>query len=194
MSRDKFNIDDLIKKGYSLVGDTLVPPATPTPKQKKIIKDVLTSTESGFMIKEHLPEKITDGLNVIKTEWKITGNVVAKKNSRQNFVKNGRQISIPSKKYAEYEKMTAMQYQVFGIEFRRAVKHFNIQYPLRVEFTFIRGSKHRADFTNLCQCCEDIMVENSWIPDDDGLHLIPSFQPFEYDKKNPLVKIKLLVK
>ena len=188
MSRDKFAIQPFLDRGYIYDEQTgtLSPPVLKTPyiEQQRGI-----NTHVEEVVKDIPPIKLE-----IKTEWEIKGNVVAKKNSRQNFVKNGRQISIPSKKYAEYKKMTDMQYRVFGIEFKRAVNFYGLEYPLRVEFTFVRGSKHRADFTNLCQCCEDIMVENSWIPDDDGLHLIPSFQPFEYDKNNPLVKIKLLIK
>ena len=127
------------------------------------------------------------------TEWFITYNVPSKKNSRINFVRNGKQVSIPSKNHAEYVKMTDMQYKVFGIEFRKAVAHYELKYPLRVEFTFIRNSIRRADLTNLCQSVEDLMVENKWLPDDDYLHLIPSFQPVEIDKNNFGVRIKLLI-
>lgn len=127
------------------------------------------------------------------TEWFIANyNVPSKKNSRQNFVRNGKQISIPSKNHAEYVKMTKMQYATFGKEFRRTVETLGLKYPLRVEFTFIRDSKRRSDFTNCCQTVEDLMVDNNWLPDDDSLHLLPSFQPMEYDKNKPGVKIKLL--
>lgn len=127
------------------------------------------------------------------TEWFIQGyNVPSKKNSRQNFVRNGKQISIPSKIHAQYVKMTDMQYKAFGKEFRKAVETLGIGLPLRVEFTFVRDSHRRFDYCNACQTCEDLMVSNSWIDDDSANHLIPVFNPYEYDKNNPGVKIKIL--
>jgi hypothetical protein len=191
MAKSNFSIQPLLDKGYVLdeKTGTLTPPKLESPyiKQQRAIQN------EGLIVREKVNET-PDFTAKINTEWFIRGGVVAKKNSRQNFVKNGRQISIPSKKHAEYKQMTAMQYQVFGIEFRRAVKFYGLEYPLRVEFTFVRGSQRRADFTNLCQSCEDLMVENQWIPDDDMLHIIPSFQPRQYDKNNSGVLIKLLVK
>lgn len=135
------------------------------------------------------------------TEWFIKGNVPSKKNSRINFVRNGKQLSLPSKKHAEYLKSTQMQYQVFGIEFRKAVEQLGLSYPLIIQFTFVRGSQHDFDYCNACQTCEDIMkddykkgvlVKKGWIPDDSMKYLIPEFAPFEYDKSNPGVRIKLI--
>lgn len=131
----------------------------------------------------------------ITTEWFIRGNVPSKKNSKRivQHPKTKRSILIPSEAHEMYKKLTAMQYQVFGIEFKKAVKHYNLTYPLRVEFTYVRESKHRADFTNCQDTLQDLMVLHSWLPDDDMLHIIPSFQPREDDKNNPGVRIKLLL-
>lgn len=171
---------------------------SPPPIKSKYIR-----TQNAKNILEEIElvikEKVNNSPDFIvepPTEWFISGyNVCAKKNSRQNFVSKTTHkiISIPSKNHAEYVKMTDMQYKVFGIEFRKAVSHFELKYPLRVEFTFIRNSLRRADFTNLCQSVEDLMVDNKWLPDDDYLHLIPSFQPVEIDKNNFGVRIKLLL-
>lgn len=129
----------------------------------------------------------------LKTEWFINGySVPSKKNSRQNFVRNGKQISIPSKQHAEYKKMTHLQYVAFGKEFRAAVKLLGLENPLRVEFTFIRSTKHRFDFCNACQTCEDLMVETGWLDDDSADYIIPVFKPYEYNKSNAGVIIKLL--
>ena len=127
------------------------------------------------------------------TEWFIQGyNVPSKKNSRQNFVRNGKQISIRSKIHANYVKMTAMQYSVFGKEFRKSVESLGLLYPLKVQFTFVRDSHRRFDYCNACQTCEDLMVSNNWLDDDSANHLLPIFTPYEYDKNNPGVKIKIL--
>lgn len=125
-------------------------------------------------------------------EWFINHNVPSKKNSRQNFVRNGKQISIPSKKHAEYVKLTASQYKAYGIEFRNAVEYYKLSYPLYVEFTFVRGSKRSFDYCNACQTTEDI-IKGSWIPDDSADYIIPVFKPYEYNKETPGVRIKLLI-
>ncbi len=129
------------------------------------------------------------------TEWFIKDySVPSKKNSRQNFVRNGKQVSIPSKAHSTYKKMTAMQYSAFGIEFRQAVRHYGLGFPLKVEFTFIRSTRHLFDLTNACQTVEDLMVDNKWIESDNADILHPSFGQYEYDKNCPGVKIKLIVK
>ena len=129
------------------------------------------------------------------TEWFIKGySVPSKKNSRQNFVSKTTHkiISLPSKKHAEYVKMTAIQYKAFGDEFKRTVERLGLKYPLRIQFTFVRSTKHSFDYCNACQSCEDIM-KGHWIPDDSADYIIPVFQPYEYDKEMPGVKIKLLL-
>lgn len=183
-----FSENDLISKGY--VKDengNFIPP--------KLRKEPISQNkpEIGGNLIERKPIQTPNFEASVKTEWFIQGySVPSKKNSRQNFVKNGKQISIPSKKHAEYVKMTAMQYSVFGNEFKAAVKHYNLTYPLQVEFTFIRSTKHSFDYCNACQTCEDIM-KGHWIPDDDADHIIPVFKPYRYDKNNPGVIIKLLL-
>lgn len=190
MAKSNFSIQPLLDKGYVLdeKTGTLIPPKIESP----FIKQQRAKNE-GLIVKEKVVET-PDFTAKINTEWFITYNVPSKKNSRQNFVRNGRQISIPSKKHAEYVKLTAMQYQVFGIEFRRAVKFYGLEYPLKVEFTFIRDSKRRFDYCNACQSIEDLMTENKWIDDDSADHIIPIFKPYEYDKNNAGVRIKLITK
>lgn len=124
--------------------------------------------------------------------WFIPINVPSKKNSRINFVKNGKQMSIPSKIHQEYVNGTKAYWIAFGREFKRTVSVLNLRNPLRVEFTFVRSSKHRFDYSNAVQTCEDLMTEFGWIEDDSADHLIPSFSPYRYDKENPGVEIKLL--
>ena len=36
------------------------------------------------------------------------------------------------------------------------------------------------------------MVKHGWIEDDNMTYLIPHFEPYEYDKENPGVEIKIL--
>jgi hypothetical protein len=174
-----FSTQDLIDKGFVLEGGTFKrlnyseKPAEPTVIKEKV------NNSPDFEVKP-------------ATEWYVRGNVPSKKNSRQNFVRNGKQISIPSKNHAEYVQSTKMQYSVFGIEFKRTVENYKLQYPLRIEFTFVRGSKHSFDYCNACQTVEDIM-KGHWMPDDSADYIIPVFKPYEYDKNNPGVKIRIVI-
>lgn len=135
----------------------------------------------------------------VVTEWFIPYNVPSKKNSRINL-RSG--ISIPSKKHSEYVKLTERYYDIFGKEFRNTVDKLKIQKPYKIEFTFVRQSKHSFDYCNACQTNEDLMkdqykkkelVRKGWFEDDSADFIIPFFKPYEYDKQNPGVRIKLLI-
>lgn len=196
MVKSNFSIQPLLDKGYVLdeKTGTLTPPKLESPfmKQQKALNE-------GLVVREKVVE--TPNFTArINTEWWIKGSIPSKKNSRQNF-SNG--ISIPSKKHAEYAKATEMQYTVFGIEFRRAVKFYGLEYPLKIEFTFVRATKHSFDYCNICQTCEDLMkdqykkkklIREGWFPDDSANYIKPSFGDYEYDKNNAGVRIKLITK
>jgi len=155
-------------------------------------------TEPNNDIVGEIPEIKLD----VKLEWFVTYNVPALKNSKQIIPrKGGGFLIIPSKKHKEYVTATAMQYTMYGIEFRRAVKLFGLSYPLHIEFTFIRSSKHSFDYGNILQTCEDIMkdkvkkgvvIEKGWFPDDSADYILPVFKQYEYDKQNPGVRIRLI--
>jgi hypothetical protein len=178
----------------------------------------LTRNEDGTYSKKHTPKEVKefemldiipklkvndspDFEHKVVTEWFIPYTVPSKKNSRINFVRNGKQMSLPSKNHAEYIKLTEKYYDTFGVEFRNTVAKLNIQKPYKIEFKFVRKSHHSFDYCNACQTCEDMMkdqykkkvlVRKGWFEDDSVEFLIPSFKPYEYDKNNPGVHIKLL--
>lgn len=170
----------------------IIPPGAPDDLTKK---DLLKMLDNMGPMEFRPIVETPEFTRLPSTEWFIKNyNVPSKKNSRQTFVsKNGKQVNIPSKIHAEYVKMTAMQYKVFGIEFRQAVQYYNLSYPLRIQFTFIRSSQRRFDFCNACQTCEDLMVKNEWIEDDSADHIVPVFAPYEYNKNEFGVKIKILM-
>jgi len=64
--------------------------------------------------------------------------------------------------------------------------------PYRIEFKFVRGSKHKFDYINPAQTIQDAMVKHGWIEDDNCTVMIPFFAEYEYDKENPIVEIKIL--
>jgi Holliday junction resolvase RusA-like endonuclease len=121
-----------------------------------------------------------------KKEWFIPGNVPSSKNGRRWTGK----YFIASKSVMNYRKDTKSIYKEFATEFTDAIKDMPL--PIKVEFTFIRGSKHKFDYINPAQTVQDDMVKHGWIEDDNANFMIPFFAPFIYDKKDPGVIIKIL--
>ena len=73
----------------------------------------------------------------------------------------------------------------------------NKEYPLKIGFHFIRGTKHLADFHNLVQILADMFVAHDFIEDDNMNYFLPfplevDGQWYSYDKDNPGVIIKIL--
>ena len=119
-------------------------------------------------------------------QWFIPGNVPSSKNGRRWTGKH----FIASKAVMNYRKKTKQYYKDFAEEFKEALKEK--EFPVHIEFEFIRSSKHKFDYINPAQTVQDDMVKHGWIEDDNADFLIPVFVKYSYDKKNPGVIIKLL--
>ena len=119
-------------------------------------------------------------------KWFIPGNVSSSKNGRRWTGK----YFISSKATMKYRKETKEYYKKYKKEFLNALKE--CEFPVKISFKFIRGTKHKFDYINPAQTVQDDMVKQGWLPDDDCSLLIPVFEPYEYDKKNPGVEIKLI--
>ena len=116
----------------------------------------------------------------------IPGNVPSSKNSKQWTGK----YFIHSKSCQEYYKNTDSFWKMEAVNFRNSIK--DLPKPLKIEFEFIRKSKHKFDLINPCQTIQDLMVKYGWIDDDNADEIIPYFKPYSYDKENPGVYIKIL--
>ena len=119
-------------------------------------------------------------------KWFIPGNVPSSKNGRRW---TGRYF-VSSKATTKYRKETGKYYDQFRKGFRKQLA--KLELPVKVSFKFIRGSKHKFDYINPAQTTQDDMVKHHWIDDDNCENIIPVFEPYEYDKKNPGVEIKLI--
>lgn len=115
----------------------------------------------------------------------IAGNVPSSKNSKRWTGK----MLINSKTVMRYIKETKKQYVLNCQVFKEMT--VGLEYPIVVSFKFIRGSKHKFDYINPAQTVQDLMVKNYWIEDDNMNYIIPHFEPYEYDKENPGVEIKV---
>ena len=119
-------------------------------------------------------------------KWFIPGNVPSSKNGRRWTGK----YFISSKATAKYRKDTKKYYDKFRKSFRKELS--KLELPVKISFKFIRGSKHKFDYINPAQTVQDDMVKSHWIDDDNCENIIPVFEPYEYNKENPGVEIKLL--
>lgn len=121
----------------------------------------------------------------------IYGNVPSSKNSKRIAYVKGR-IFVLNSKFAEtYIKKTAIQWTLNRNNFSHLIK--NKTKPYKIEFQFIRETKHRFDFVNLCQLPLDLMVKYGYLQDDDYTNVVPVVNPeVIFDKKNSGLKIKVL--
>ena len=121
----------------------------------------------------------------------IYGNVPSSKNNKRIVYVKGRTIVLMSKVAETYIRETAKQWMLNKPNFIHLTKGKNK--PYRIEFQFIRESKRRFDFINLCQLPLDLMVKHNWIDDDDYTNVIPIINPeIIFDKTNSGIKIKVL--
>lgn len=116
----------------------------------------------------------------------IKGNVPSSKNSKQW---TGRML-INSKTVRNYLKVYEYQFIEYREEFIKLIK--NKDKPLNVCFYFIRDSKRRFDYVNVCQLPLDLMVKHKWIDDDNAQEIIPIFKGYEVDKSKAGVIISVL--
>lgn len=119
-------------------------------------------------------------------KWFIPGNVPSSKNGRRWTGK----YFIASKTVVNYRKNTKEYYQKYAPEFQKELKKYKL--PVKIGFTFIRGTRHKFDYINPAQTVQDDMVKHEWIEDDNADNINPMFYDYEYDKSNPGVYIEIL--
>lgn len=170
---------------------------SPPPMKSKFIQSLKDKTEFvgevTKIIEKKTVVKTSDFVHIPNTEWFIKGQVPSKKNSRINFVnKNGKQLSIPSKRYSEYKQSTKMQWEVFGKEFVRAISHYKLTFPLNIEMTFIRKTNQIVDHFGPGESVFDLMSDYNWWGDDNSKFGKPFFGDMQVDKENPGVRIRII--
>lgn len=121
----------------------------------------------------------------------IPGNVASSKNSKQW---TGTRL-IWSKLAREYRDSTATLYLMYRLKFKASCKGKNK--PLLIGFYFVRDSRRKFDFVNICQTAQDLIVRAGWIVDDNMDEMVPvpvqidgSF--YHVDKNHPGVYIMVL--
>tara|TARA_B100001778_G_scaffold291794_1_gene262039 strand:- start:62 stop:481 length:420 start_codon:yes stop_codon:yes gene_type:complete len=121
-----------------------------------------------------------------RTKWFIPFNVPSSKNGRRWTGK----YFISSKTVMTYRKNTKGTYAKLAKGFRK--EYDTYEKPVKIGFTFIRGSRHKFDYINPAQTVQDDMVKNGWMEDDNAEFIIPVFERYRYDKEKPGVIIEIV--
>lgn len=135
----------------------------------------------------------------------LKGNIPSSKNSKIN----GRFLSKTVSKWLRLYGIQSYSASRKEVKFFKRIKKIydfeeitlpikqSKEYPLKLGFHFVRGSRHKWDFGNACQIIQDLMTAFDIIPDDNVNYILPF--PLEingvywhYDKENPGVYIEIL--
>lgn len=138
----------------------------------------------------------------------VGGNVPSSKNSKiatsrgvfasktvKKYLTNlGIQRYSPSKKEVKEYKTRPNLFRELEPQFIEQFKGKTA--PFEIGFHFVRGTRHKFDFHNMCQIIADLMVAHDFIEDDNMDFMIP--KPYKrggkwytYDSDNPGVFIKI---
>ena len=120
----------------------------------------------------------------------IYGELYSSKNSKR-IVKFGNKMAlIASKQYMASVKPIEQQLVLNRGKWLRMSE--NVPSPLKIVFKIYRKTKRRFDYINIVQGLLDCMTECKWIKDDNADEVLPVFEEYEIDKKNPRVEIRIL--
>lgn len=114
------------------------------------------------------------------------------KNSRQVLKAGNGRIYVAKSDVAKRQEkeLTEMLYFImpsWSYEIRK-IKDF----PVKIRFKIYRKTHRRFDYVNIIQNLLDCMVKAKWLPDDSADYVIPVFDNYEVDAKNPRVEIEVL--
>lgn len=121
-------------------------------------------------------------------EITINAAPVTKKNSQRIVVIKGRPMILPSKQYADYEKVAVRQVRgQIGEGFEALAGCYN------VKCLFYMGTHRKTDLTNLLEAADDVLVKAGVLADDnntvvgshDGSRVL-------YDKVHPRTEIEIM--
>lgn len=105
----------------------------------------------------------------------IPGNTPSLKNSKRIVTSpKGKKRLIPSETYENWRP------QALEALYQSPLRHKEWNYPLRISFHFIRGTRHAFDYINVAQGPLDLLIEAGIIINDDALHVIPGEFSHQY--------------
>lgn len=95
----------------------------------------------------------------------------------------GRSFVAKSKQSEQNEKDLIQVLTLYRQSFLNMIK--GKEKPYRIHFKIYRQTRRRFDYVNIVQGLLDAMTKSGLIEDDNADILIPVFEPYEVDSKNP---------
>lgn len=120
----------------------------------------------------------------------IYGELYSSKNSKRIVKFGNRMALIASQQYLKSVKPIEQQLVLNKQNWFKMIN--GITKPYKIIFKIYRKTYRRFDYVNIIQGLQDLMVKCGWILDDNANEIIPYFEPYEVDKINPRVEIKIL--
>lgn len=112
----------------------------------------------------------------------ISGQTPSKKNSRNLFIRNGKQVNIPNKKYLEWEQNAMQELSIYKGQADGKVM---------IDYMFYVVDRRRRDLSNMIQSVEDVLVKKGLIKDDAWEYVCIGSADAAVDKDNPRVEFSI---
>jgi len=119
----------------------------------------------------------------------IYGELHSSKNGKMIVNIKGRPMLISKSSVRQAEKSINQQLVLNKAKWLRMID--GCPKPLNVVFKLYRQTHRRFDWINILQQLQDCMVKCGWLPDDNADELLPVFEGYEVDPKNPRTEIYL---
>jgi len=116
----------------------------------------------------------------------LLGRIVPKKNSRMIFVRGGRIVNIPSKKYQEWHKLASDQLIYQGS------LQIKIKVVVGIDIIFYFPDDRKKDMSNAAESIMDLLVDCKVIK-DDCWQVVNSLTLYamRIDRKNPRAEVTI---
>lgn len=119
----------------------------------------------------------------METQLKINGRIPSKKNSRRPFIRNGRIMNFPSKKYKEWNEKA-----LWELKSQKPPKSIT---RAEIDLFFRMPDNRKTDLTNKAESVMDTLVDAGILEDDCWQVVTPITMHGHINRKNPGVDIIL---
>jgi hypothetical protein len=131
-------------------------------------------------------ENLESGCNK-PTFFVFFGNIPSLKNTKGIKVIKGRAIIHSSSRVKDWAERNELSFVTFKNKFLKSIE--NLEKPYNLHMYFIRPSKIRFDYHNVCHLLLDLLTKFEWIEDDDSTTIVPVFEGYEISKTKASVII-----
>ena len=118
-----------------------------------------------------------------KKTKRAKGCLVASETTEKYLELKGIKEYSSSKKTVKVIKNRVNTFENEAKDLKNMIK--GLQKPVKLGFYFVRGTRHKFDYHNMCQLPLDLLTAHNIIKDDNMEEVIPVFLGYKVDKNNP---------